>query len=202
MQNPNNYYFPGRAADEPVLLVIRRHKMALMQKLSLFVLCGVLPVIFSVLLITYTDWLDDRFSIVYLVLVLFAGLYYLYLLLFMYHAWIDYYLDVWVITDRRIIATDQRGLFHRQIAELQLDKIQDVSSDIHGLFPTLFNYGRIHIQTASEQDKFSFEEVPKAEHVARRILQLHQEYIRSAAHGQHAPSVAPSAPPTPPAPTP
>ncbi len=157
-------------------MVLRRHKVALGSKISIFVLGGILPIGLYALIVTYTTLLDDPTSFSYLLLILLASVLYLYLTLFMYHAWVDYYLDVWVITTKRIVATDQRGLFHRVTAELLLNQIQDVSCDVHGFLPTIFQYGTISVQTASEEDKFIFTEVPKADTVAKRILQLHNQY--------------------------
>src|SRR3989344_4290595 len=35
-------------------------------------------------------------------------------------AWTDYWLDIWLITNQRVIDIDQRGLFNRDIASIRL----------------------------------------------------------------------------------
>lgn len=74
--------------------------------------------------------------------------------------WIDYYLDVWIITDERIVNIEQKGLFLREASDLEFSKIQDVTVDVVGLIPTVLNYGDVFIQTAGEKERFKFRQVP------------------------------------------
>jgi len=62
--------------------------------------------------------------------------------------WTDYYLDVWYITDKRIIAIDQKGLFRREVIDLRYEKVQDATIEIRGIISTLLTFGDIQIQTA------------------------------------------------------
>ena len=83
-----------------------------------------------------------------------------------------YTLDNWIVTTKRIIDSVQNGFFHRSVAELQLDKIQDVSYKVEGLIPTFFNYGTVEIQTASKGNKFLFEQVSDPQRVKDIIMEL------------------------------
>jgi uncharacterized membrane protein YdbT with pleckstrin-like domain len=49
----------------------------------------------------------------------------------------------------------QKQFFDREISNLNFDKIQDITVDIHGLVPTMLNFGNVEVQTASE-DKGDF----------------------------------------------
>jgi len=71
----------------------------------------------------------------------------------------DYYLDIWVLTNRRVITIEQKGLFSRKMSEFDLEKIQEVSVDVSGFFPTLLDYGNIRVRTASENPDFIFKQV-------------------------------------------
>lgn len=62
--------------------------------------------------------------------------------------WTNYYLDVLVVTNKRIIDIDQIGLFRRDVATVPLQNIQDVKIEIKGIIPTFFKFGDLHIQTA------------------------------------------------------
>ncbi|MBI5037485.1 MAG: PH domain-containing protein [Candidatus Kerfeldbacteria bacterium] len=202
MKDWSNYYLPGLSADERVDQVLRRHKVALGSRIFMFLIGGILPVVIVFLLYRFTILLDDQASLAYLLLVLLGSIFYLYITLFIYHAWVDYYLDVWFITNKRIIATEQHGLFHRTTSELLLNQIQDVSSETKGFLPTIFRYGSISVQTASEQDRFMFADVPNADLVAKHILDLHNAYQPAASittPGAAQPtSNAQTLPPTPP----
>jgi len=89
-----------------------------------------------------------------------------------YYAFLDYYLDVWIVTNYRVIGVEQKGLFNRTVAEYKLFRIQDVVAEQKGFFATLVNYGEIHIQTAGEQQVIKFKQVPSPNHVARELIRL------------------------------
>ncbi len=67
--------------------------------------------------------------------------------------WTKYYLDVWYVTEKRIIAIDQKHIFDREVSNLHFDKIQDITLDVHGFIPTLLGFGNIKVQTASEDSR-------------------------------------------------
>lgn len=94
--------------------------------------------------------------------------------LLMYGLFIDYYLDLWVVTNTRIINIEQLGLFARVISETDLYKVQDVTSEIEGFFPTVLDFGYVHIQSAGEIGRFNFEQIPEPHQVRKKIIQLVQ----------------------------
>jgi hypothetical protein len=63
--------------------------------------------------------------------------------------WTHYFLDLWVITDRRIIVIDQVHFFNRKVSNFRLERLQDIKVTIRGIIPTLLNFGTIRAQTAS-----------------------------------------------------
>lgn len=63
--------------------------------------------------------------------------------------WTHYYLDLWIITDRRIILVDQISFFNRNVSIFRLERLQDIEFYIKGVIPTLLNFGTIKAQTAS-----------------------------------------------------
>ena len=66
--------------------------------------------------------------------------------------WTNYYLDLWVITDRRIISVDQIHFFNRNVAIFRLERLQDIEFNINGLLATFLNFGTISAQTAGHHD--------------------------------------------------
>jgi hypothetical protein len=64
-------------------------------------------------------------------------------------AWTNYLLDLWVITDRRIIVIEQVAFFNRKVGNFRLERMQDIKVTISGIIPTLLNYGTLKAQTAS-----------------------------------------------------
>jgi membrane protein YdbS with pleckstrin-like domain len=88
---------------------------------------------------------------------------------------VDYYLDTWIVTSERIINIEQLALFRRTASELHLANIQDITSEVKGPLHTFFNYGDVLIQTAAEQSRFNFHDVPDPEHVKDVVLKLVEE---------------------------
>jgi len=107
-----------------------------------------------------------------------GSLYYLYILLFFFNAFLDYYLDVWIVTTKRIINIEQKGLFNRVIAEHELDKIQDVTGEQKGFFATIFSFGDVLVQTAGEVPMFIFRQVDNPFEVAKTINHLLKDIPR------------------------
>lgn len=90
----------------------------------------------------------------------------------------DYYLDVWIVTNLRIINVEQKGLFARVASELPLMNVQDATSTVTGMLHTFLNYGDVHIQTAGEKERFLFKDVPHPERVKEQIITLMEQVKR------------------------
>jgi len=95
--------------------------------------------------------------------------YYLAVITFLFHSFLDFYLDVWVVTNERILAIEQKGLFSRVIAEQKLFRVQDVTSEVHGFFSTILKYGNLYIQTAGQAQRFIFKDIPRPEEIVKEI---------------------------------
>ncbi|OGD32272.1 hypothetical protein A3C91_00755 [Candidatus Azambacteria bacterium RIFCSPHIGHO2_02_FULL_52_12] len=84
---------------------------------------------------------------------------------------IDFSLDFWVLTDRRVIAVEQRGLFSQSVGEFELAKIQDVMVEVNGILGTMLDYGTIKVSTAGEHQDFSFRYMRNPNAVRDAILE-------------------------------
>jgi len=82
------------------------------------------------------------------------GLWWLFLWVGAFNTFTRYYLDVWVITNKRIVDIHQFGFFRRQVSIFLLAHIQDVTTDVSGVLPTLFGFGTIHVETAGQEERF------------------------------------------------
>ncbi|MEX1113527.1 MAG: PH domain-containing protein, partial [Patescibacteria group bacterium] len=95
--------------------------------------------------------------------------FYLTLATYFYIRWLDYYLDVGVVTDKRVVDIDQLGLFRRNVDELDCKVIQDVTVSRHGFLQTIFNFGNLEIQTAGERRNFEFRGIPNPEEIQHLV---------------------------------
>lgn len=135
IEGKQNFQFDGQRPGEDVLFVFRRHVIAMRKGfyslLIPFALSSIPPLIWQ-----------DKLELFLLPL---AGLV-LGLILFAYH-FIIWYFTVYIVTTERIRQVTQRGLFGKDIVELRLSKIQNISYNIPGFFGEMFKFGTIVIQT-------------------------------------------------------
>ncbi len=156
---------------EKVIFVLRRHPIVfLVEALIVAVLAAVPFALYFLLAKFWPDLLLGPISRPTLIL---AGSAYLLLVWhFLIGRFVEYYLDLWVVTDHKIHNVEQKNLFSRTVSELDLASVQDVTSEIKGVIPTLLDYGDVHVQTAAEKERFSFEQVPHPEKVRAALLGL------------------------------
>ena len=97
--------------------------------------------------------------------------------------WTNYYLDMWIVTDRRIINIDQIGLFNRRVATWRVERIQEITVRTRNIIQSMFNYGAIEIQTAGPTDEYAIVEgIPNPERVRDIILKQVDAWSESSSH--------------------
>lgn len=116
-------------------------------------------------------------------------LWYTGLLLYVLQNLLLWFYNVYIVTDERVIDVDFFGLLYKNVNVAQLKNIEDVSYSQIGILSSIFNYGKVIVQTASEQlsddvgqesAAFTFNAVPNPDRVIRVINQLmEQEELES-----------------------
>lgn len=94
--------------------------------------------------------------------------------------WTDYYLDVWLITNHRVIDIEQKGLFIRRVSTFRLNQIQDATAEVPGVLATFIDFGTVKIRTASNET-FDFRGVAHPNLVKEKIMSEHHRMHTSAA---------------------
>ncbi len=159
---------------EKILLRLHRHPIILVMQVLPFFLLLSLPVAFTF----FIPKIEEEFSLItpfipYCLLI--RDLFALYLFLFILYTFYVHYLDIWLVTDEHIVNLEQKTLFSKTIAEQELRRIQDISAEVRGFLPTIFNYGDVLVQTAGTQECFLFKDVSHPHMVVTTISKLLQE---------------------------
>lgn len=175
-------HLPNPQPNEQVVLLLRRHHVVFVLETFYIVLLFVLPIAIGLLVWNsfphiFSDIQNSSPFFVFLVVMI--SMYYFSVWLLWYYFFIDYYLDVWIVTSARIINIEQTGFFHRVISEQKLFRVQDVTSEVIGIIPTFLNYGTVYIQTAGEKQRFTFKQVPFPYKVREKIIHLIEQYKHS-----------------------
>ena len=172
MPSFSRYHFQGQHDTEEVLRIIHRHWFNISVHYALGILITLLVLIFFIAVpAVFPDILTAMHpSLFYFTLNTFV----LFMWLYAFLVWIDYYFDVCIITNERIVNIEQKGLFAREVSELKFSNIQDVTSAVDGFFPTILNFGDVYIQTAAEQERFVFRQIPDPYAVKDMVMKLSQ----------------------------
>lgn len=85
-------------------------------------------------------------------------------------AFTRYFLNAWVLTNKRIVDIKQRGYFNREVSSLFLSRIQDVTTNVYGAIPSLLGIGTIKVQSAGEDAEFVMSGIPRPEQMRDIIL--------------------------------
>jgi len=169
-----DYKLPGKLPDEKIIKILRKDVFILLVKFTLALVLASLPALVGFIMLSlYPNLLQGEIS--YPLIALAVSGYSLFIWLFLFFSFIDYYLDVWVITSERIIDVKQEGFFSRTVAELKLFKIQDVTSELKGFSKFIFRYGDVYVQTAGEVQRFAFRQIPNPEEIRDIIIKLAEE---------------------------
>lgn len=161
---------PNAVPDEKVIHVLRRHPITLFGWALgvLFILVGPFLVWW---LIGYTrpDLLEAEATRA--LIIMGGSAFFLFAWLFLFQNFMDYYLDIWIVTTKRVLNIEQTGLFARTVSELRLYRIQDVTSTVNGFLHTILDYGDMEIQTAGEKVRFVFEQIPHPTLISKSVLE-------------------------------
>lgn len=127
--------FEGQRPGEEVLFVFRRHIIAMRKGFYL------LLIPFAISAIPPLIWQTNLELFLLPVGGLILGI-----ILFMYH-YMMWYFTIYLVTNQRIRQVTQKGIFGKDVVELRLSKIQNISYNIPGFNGEILGYGTIVIQT-------------------------------------------------------
>jgi uncharacterized membrane protein YdbT with pleckstrin-like domain len=132
---PTHLDFEGQRPNEKVLFIFRRHIIAMRKGFYLLLIPLVITSIPPLI------W-QSNLELFFLPL---GGLI-LGIILFLYH-YIMWYFTIYLVTNQRIRQVTQRGIFGKDVVELRLSKIQNISYTIPGFSGEVLGFGTIVIQT-------------------------------------------------------
>jgi membrane protein YdbS with pleckstrin-like domain len=132
---------------EEILFEVRRHWFFIAIRALALVFLGLFPLLLFIVALLAR-------SVISADLVLFGFIVYCFYLLVL---WIGfyiflttYYLDVWYITNKRVLDVEQNALFSREVTTFHYDRIQDATVEVEGIIATYLKFGTLHIQTAGD----------------------------------------------------
>jgi uncharacterized membrane protein YdbT with pleckstrin-like domain len=160
-------YFEGEENGEKVVLLVRRHPFFIIMRVIFSIILALVPiaVYISFAPIITSHNLTDVFFFAY-------SLWCLFIWSSIFYALTMYSLDVWIVTDHRIIDNTQNGFFSRTVSELHLSRVQDISVETKGVIQTFIKFGDLQVQTAAAEEKFKFSQISNPLKIKDEIMKV------------------------------
>lgn len=169
-EEPEETYreFVGQREDEEVVVVLLKHWYTLAQPIFVCLLIIVVTFAFP-LWLGITEWIF-RYGIT-------AALYYIWLVFWVVkivYEYLSWYQDRYIITNERIVDINQKGIFSREVSEVDLANIQSLTHRIHGPAATVLNFGTVIIKSLGG-DGVELRQVAYPAEVQEEITRLMKE---------------------------
>lgn len=136
-------YFDDQFDDEEVLYMFRCHPIV-MRKGLIYGSVGLLVGPLYTLILTFANTENPPtmtfFYLSFVVSIIICALLF-------FPSWMSWYFSMFIVTDQRFIQITQRGFFHRNVSDVNLNLIQSINYEIAGIEQTLLGYGTIIMQT-------------------------------------------------------
>ena len=149
---------------EEVLMVVKRQWIVYVM-LFIYFFSGVIVTF----MIFFFFWLNTWWYMLNIIL-------WLILSIILYIEWLNHELDMYVVTNNRVIGLEQIAFLNRAVTECNLWQIQEVKSKAKWLLANIFNYWTLSIQTAGSKTTLKMEFCPDVMQTSRKILNVVDNY--------------------------
>lgn len=149
---------------EKIEMVVKRHWIALV--LLWFYAFLALKIVLIVFLIMWFSWLSTFLVTIFITV----------FIVFIYIEWINVELDLFIVTNNRIVWVDQISFLNRTVTECNLWQVQEVNSQTKWILANIFNFWTIDIQTAWATTTLTMWLAPEALKKSRIILNIVDAY--------------------------
>lgn len=92
--------------------------------------------------------------------------------------WTNYFLDILVVTDERVLYVRQENLMRRSVMEWNIHNIGHVGVRMGNALESYFNYGALEMQIQGEDEAVVFDRLPNPEYVSAIILKQDDRYVK------------------------
>lgn len=155
--------------DEEIILEVRKHWFFWLTEIFLSIVFALFPIF----LINILLFLGLKFNThVGCLFLFFYSLWFLTIWILIFVFWTNQYLDLWLVTNHKIFAIEQHGLFKREVSVIHYKNIQDITYDVKGLVPSIFNFGDLYVQTAGMKTKFGIKGIKNPYIVQKKLNEI------------------------------
>jgi hypothetical protein len=168
---PKNVRFATQNKGEKIFILLRRHWLSNLNWMFNTAIYTAVPI--AIYLILLTVFNQNLFTIMGVKLFTVVALFYYSVVITnaLIH-FANWYFNVYIVTDQRVIDYDFKSMVSQGVSELDLEDIQDVKEESVGILASFFSYGTISVFSASEKAIITFEDIPRPTFVRDKISDL------------------------------
>ena len=173
LEKPQRIKFAQQEDDEHIELFLRRHFITNIPWIFLAILGFFLP-----MLVVYLDQVLSFNTLITVptnFLIASLVLWYMFLVAYILENFLHWYFNIYIVTNIHVVDINFHSVLLRDILEVELKEVLNVSSEMGGIIRSLFNYGTVILKTAAEKQEVTFTEVPRPDMVADKISDLRRK---------------------------
>jgi uncharacterized membrane protein YdbT with pleckstrin-like domain len=171
---------------ETITLSVRKHWIMLVGQILTYTVLAILPLFLPILISllgqtnpAISQNIQTNLAQAGAWLRLLLAFWWLFVWMAAFSAFTRYYLTMWIITTTRIVEIHQYGFFSRRVSSFLLNRVQDVTTSVDGIFATVFGYGRLDVETAGRDERFGMYGIQNPESIRdlimREVAALHAD---------------------------
>lgn len=172
IENPTNYSFEGQDPDEEILLLLRAHPITNIPWMFLAAIIFLAPFGLSFISHALLTIGIDISVIPDTIMTAFLIINYLLVLIIVFEGFLYWYFNVHIVTNHKVIDFDFESVLHKSVDFAPLAKIEETDSNVSGIIGTVFDFGKVTVQTAGATIAILMIDVPHPSQVADLILDL------------------------------
>ncbi len=168
--------FVTQQQDEDIALLIRSHPIT---NAGWILLCIVMLLVPSMAMgLGFLDNVNFKYR--------FMGFlaWYLLTMLIAFESFLRWYYSIVIITNERIVDVDFHNIMSRQITSVNLNHVEEPVMSTRGFLNTMFQFGDVSVQTASEMPTLEAHNVPFPHKVVDIISRLSEDLEKRRERGE------------------
>lgn len=156
--------------QEKVIRIYHRYSLTYFWHWLLVFVLVVAPFFFMFLLFSWGNWGIGLFaaSLVVAVIILVRTLFF----------WRN---NFFLVTNERAIKVQRKGVLNKVVTDLNFFNIRSITYKVKGVFPTIFRYGKIVIETNEGKTIFEVNRLKKPAQIVNILAQIQQKQMQNGA---------------------
>ncbi len=159
--------------DEEIIKIIRKHWLPFTFQLVMMCIMMIIPPFIFELFrnFLFSDLtLHNEYLLSFLYIVFLISMW-----ISLFISFVNYYLDIWILTNKRLVDVEQISFFSRTTSEVRLNNIQDVEVKVFGFINTMLKIGDVIVQNASSGEGFTIRQVGNPEYVREIVMEAYHK---------------------------